>query len=207
MASAGRPRRDLLVRFALEGPPPRVDVGADHGRVAAAIGAIATEIQDHARAPGIDWVVTDGLDCFRALGTVVIAGMGARSIARILARGPSVRRAVLHAQDDPCALRTWLAENGWRIVDEGLAREAGRFAEVVVAEPGAEPATGLALEYGPRLLEGHDPHVREHLAQLVGHLERLERQSRPSPSAHADHVRRLGFVRERLAALGTPRDA
>ncbi|MEZ4323177.1 MAG: tRNA (adenine(22)-N(1))-methyltransferase TrmK [Myxococcota bacterium] len=202
MAASGRPRRDLLVRFALDGPEPRVDVGADHGFVAADIGAIASERQIvRGRPLGLDWVTADGLDCFRDLGTAVIAGMGYRSIGRILERGPRVERAVLHAQDDPCALRVWLAANGWRIVQEGLAPEARRFAEVVVAVPGHEAHTGLELEYGPVLLHDGDPWLLTHLAQLEGHLARLVEQTRPVRSVWEGHVARLEFVRRQRARL------
>jgi tRNA A22 N-methylase len=200
MASSGRPRRELLVRLARTGPEPRVDVGADHGMVAEAIGAIATERQRISGRPrGLPWVVADGLSCFGPLGTVVIAGMGARSIARILAEGPPIERGVLHAQDDPPLLRTLVAAQGFRIVEEGLAREAGRFAEAIVVEPGDEEATGLWLAYGPVLLRSHDPLLVAHLAQLAGHLERLAEVSRPSPDVHALHRAHLAFVGDRLA--------
>ncbi len=199
MATSGRPRRALLARLALEGPEPRVDVGADHGLVAEAIQGIATERQRiSSRVRGLPWVVADGLACFGPLGTAVIAGMGARTIARILAEGPPVQRVVLHAQDDPPLLRQRIAEAGWRIIDEGLAREAGRFAEVVVAEPGVEEASGLWLAYGPVLLRSSDPLLVEHLEQLAGHLGRLAEVSRPAPDVHRRHVEHLAFIRARL---------
>ena len=200
MAASGRPRRDLLVRLALEGPEPRVDVGADHGIVAEALGAIATERQKiRGRPRGLRWVVADGLSCFGPLGTAVIAGMGARTIARILAEGPSIARVVLHAQDDPPLLRALLAADGWHIIDEALAREAGRFAEVVVAERGTETASGLELAYGPVLLGSTDPLLVAHLEQLTGHLRRLAKVSEPSPEVHRRHVAHLAFVEARLA--------
>jgi len=204
VARSGRPRRELLVRLASLGPQPRVDVGADHGQVAKALGCIATEIQVvRTSRLSLPWVVADGVDCFRALGTVVIAGMGARTIGRILSRAPPIERAVLHAQDDPCALRVWLAENGWKITQEGLAPEAGRFAEVVVAVPGVETTTGLSLEYGPALLKSKDPLLVPHLRQLSQHLGRLAELSRPSPAAHARHAERLNFILERLESAIT----
>ena len=198
----GAPRRKVLIALASTGPEPRVDVGADHGRVAEAIGGFATEIQtDHPRRAGIQWVVMDGLKGLRHVGTAVIAGMGARTIARILQEAPPIEQAVLHAQDDPPALRRWLAGHGWRITHEALAPEARRFAEIIVAVRGREQATGLELEYGPKLLHGDDPLLRDHLAQLGGHLRRLVAQTAPSPAAHAAHLERARFIEGVLARV------
>lgn len=199
MRRAGRPRRDLLVRFARTGPEPRVDVGADHGWVARELGCIATERRPDRIALGDGrWVVSDGLDAFGPLGTAIVAGMGARTIARIVGRAPPVQRFVLHAQDDPPALRTWLAANGWRIVDEGLAPEAKRYAEVVVVERGEEPTSGLVLELGPVLQQGRDPLAREHFEQLLGYFSGLAEKTRGAPSARARFVERRDHLRRWL---------
>lgn len=196
MKTAGRPRRDVLVHFAQQGPEPRVDVGADHGWVAEALGCIATERRPHRRArPYGVWVVCDGLDAFGPMGTAVIAGMGANTIARIISRAPPVQRYVLHAQDDPPSLRRWLAEHGFRIVDEGLAPEAKRFAEVVVAVPGEEPTTGLELAFGPVLQRGLDPLSHAHFTQLHGYYSGLADKTVPHPQAHA----RFSTARDHLA--------
>lgn len=195
--SVGRPRHDLLIRLGMDAPRPLVDVGADHGKVARALGGVATERRAH-RAHGTGhWVIADGLVGFGPLGTAVIAGMGAGTISRILAAGPPLQRAILHAQDDPPRLRRWLATAGWRIIDEALAPEAGRFAEVVVAEPGVEPAEGFRLDYGPVLIDGDDPHRQAHFAEVAGWLEGLVQQTAGSPVAE-EFEARLEFVRSIL---------
>jgi tRNA A22 N-methylase len=151
-----------------------VDVGADHGHVAAALGAVATE--RHPRRRGredLPWLFTDGLRGLRDVDTAILAGMGAMTIARILERGPRPRCAVLHAQDDPPRLRRWLKENGWRIEAEALAPEAGRFAECLRVAPGVEDASGGWLDFGPRLLRGDDPWLTAHLEQLHAHRAAL----------------------------------
>lgn len=196
MKTAGKPRRDVLVRLARRGPEPRVDVGADHGWVARALGCVATERRPHRRAlPDGVWVVADGLDAFGPLGTAVIAGMGWRTIARIIGRAPPVERYVLHAQDDPPALRRWLAANGFRIADEALAPEAKRYAEVVVAVPGEEAAHGPVLELGPVLLQGHDPLADAHFRQLHGYYADLCDRT----VGHADAHGRFVALRDHLA--------
>lgn len=199
MRKSGKPRRKVLVRFARQGPEPRVDVGADHGWVARELGCIATERRpDRIALSDGRWVVCDGLDAFGPMGTAIIAGMGAQTIGRIIGRAPPVQRYVLHAQDDPPALRRWLAANGFRIVDEGLAPEARRYAEVVVAEPGEEVASGLELAFGPVLLRGEDPLARQHFEQLHGYYGGLAERTAGRPEVHARFARCHSFLADWL---------
>jgi tRNA A22 N-methylase len=201
----GRDRRRLLVELT---PPGEivVDVGADHGHVAAELGAIATERQPRRAGRGdVAWVIADGLAPFRRVDVAIIAGMGARTIAGILERGPRPAVAVLHAQDDPPRLRRWLAANGWRIDAEGLAREARRFAEVIRVVPGAEPHTGLHLELGPQLLASDDPLLLDHLRQLIGHYSRIAVATRDTAAdVHADASARVRFLEAELSRRSGP---
>ncbi|MCB9685667.1 MAG: tRNA (adenine(22)-N(1))-methyltransferase TrmK [Alphaproteobacteria bacterium] len=200
MKRAGLKRRRVMASLVPAGAGIVVDVGADHGHVARALGAIATERMPNRmrRLPGDDevaWVVADGLLPFRRVDVAVIGGMGALTIAGILERGPRPSVAVLHAQDDPPRLRLWLAEHGWRIEEEALAPEAGRYAEILRAVPGEETSAGLALELGPRLLEGTDPYLIPHLEQLAGWLREvvLATEGRAADK-HARAAERLTYV-------------
>ncbi len=174
-----RSRFDLIASLVPEGCWPVVDVGADHGIVAEQVNAIATE-----RAPGrksmkkLPWVIADGLKPFRNVQVAILTGMGARTIGRLLLEGarPTVA-IVVHAPDDPILLRQTLARQGWKIDAEGLAREAGRFAEVIRAVPGEEPSTGCDLDFGPCLLVGDDPLLEEHLRQLRGYWSGLAKKT------------------------------
>ncbi len=131
----------------------RVDVGADHGWVARQLGAFAVERLPHRRAGPGQWVIADGLSAFADVDLAVIAGMGARRIAKIL-DGPCRPRVVIAApQDDPPWLRTWLAARGWRIDAEAVAPEAGGYAEILRLVDGVETASGVTLRLGPRLLD------------------------------------------------------
>ena len=199
-------RRGLARRRVILDLVPRgrhvIDVGADHGHVAAALGAIATERMPHRRGrTDVRWVVADGLAPFRTVDVAVIAGMGAATIEGILTRGPRPAVAVLHPPDDPQRLRVWLAANGWCIDAEALAPEGNRFAEVVRAVPGVETATGLTLAYGPRLLAGSDPWLVPHLTHHAEWNEGLAAQvGDKAPAVRDAALERARFLHLQLRA-------
>lgn len=154
-------RLAALAALVPPGPPDRivVDVGADHGHLAAALGAIAVEREAHrpgvgARSP---WVLADGLAPFRRVDVAILAGLGARTIAGIVQRGPRPGMLVAQAPDDPPRLRRLLVHDGWRVDAEALAREGARIVEIVRFVPGDEPARDPHLGLGPRLLAESHP--------------------------------------------------
>ena len=209
MSRPGQPRTDLVLSLI---PPGRtvIDVGADHGYVAASVGGIATERQPHRRGRvAVRWVVADGLAPFREVDCAVIAGMGAATIEGILDRGPRPAVAILHAPDDPQRLRRAIAARGYRIDAEGLAPEGNRYAEVLRVIPGVEPATGLPLEYGPLLLRAGDPWLVPHLAHhLAFHRDLAARVAIAAPDRAEDSTRRADFLEACLRAwrAGGPPD-
>ncbi len=169
--SKGAPRRRAIL--ALARPLAQgivVDVGCDHGYVAAALGAIGSERRSGRlpRRDDIRLVVADGLRPYRRVDLAIIAGMGPAKILEILRDGPRPAAAVLHTPQHPHALREGLAAAGWRIDDERLAPENGRFAEVLLVRPGEETARGYALRFGPRLIASSAPEVEAHARQLRG---------------------------------------
>lgn len=191
----GAARRDAIAALVPRGGVI-VDVGADHGLVAAAVGAIATERMPHRKGPaGPPWVICDGLAPFRAVDTAVVAGMGALAITRILTLGPRPSVLVLHAQDDPPRLRRWLATHGWRLDAEVLAPEGPGYAEILRAVPGREPASGARLDVGPLLLDGRDPWREPHFRRQIAHYRRI------AEGAAASAPDRARWAAERLALL------
>ena len=98
----------------------------------------------------------DGVD------TVVIAGMGGRTIAEILAAGGEklrqIERLILQPMSEAGHLRLFLAQNGYAIVHETLVMEGKRLYEIILAKQGTEVETDLfRLTLGPRLLEKQPP--------------------------------------------------
>ena len=110
--------------------------------------------------------------------TVCIAGMGGGLIASILAEGAEVlaevSRLVLQPMNDATALRQWLYDNGWHIVEESLATADGRLYEIIAAEPGTEetPEPWL-LTLGPVLWRNRPPLFARHVKAQTERLRRI----------------------------------
>jgi tRNA (adenine22-N1)-methyltransferase len=90
--------------------------------------------------------------------TVIIAGMGGRTITLILEEGrhklAGVERFILQPMSEAGYLRLFLAQNGFALVHESLAMEGKRLYEIILAKPGKEMETDpFRLSFGPRLLE------------------------------------------------------
>ncbi|MDR0424815.1 MAG: class I SAM-dependent methyltransferase [Clostridiales Family XIII bacterium] len=136
------------------------DIGSDHGFLPVALyerGISAAVIVSDAKtgpldrarenisrlAPGaaFDFRLGDGLEVLGRgeADTVIIAGMGGLLIQRLISadldKALSVRRFVLQPRNAPDALRRWLCGNGFRLVDERLAREGRFICEIMAAVP------------------------------------------------------------------------
>jgi tRNA (adenine22-N1)-methyltransferase len=124
-------------------------------------------------------ILGDGLKPVKPMSgaVITIAGMGGTTMREILAARPEVlakvSRLILQPQVAGGALRLWLLQNGWALVDERLVEEENRIYEIIVAEPGIqEIPTELELELGPIILAKEDPLLRELIDR---HLEGLEK--------------------------------
>lgn len=92
------------------------------------------------------------------IDTIVIAGMGGILISEILEAGKgklsSVKRLILQANNHEGTLRQWLTEHQFVIKAEQILLEAGKFYEIIVAEPTTNEHPVLSandLLFGPFL--------------------------------------------------------
>ncbi|MDM5143509.1 tRNA (adenine(22)-N(1))-methyltransferase [Lactococcus lactis] len=92
------------------------------------------------------------------IDTIVIAGMGAILISEILEAGKgklsSVKRLILQPNNHEESLRQWLTEHQFVIKAEEILLEAGKFYEIIVAEPTTNENPVLSvndLTFGPFL--------------------------------------------------------
>jgi tRNA (adenine22-N1)-methyltransferase len=237
--TAPRGNQRLRAIASLVPPGSRVaDIGTDHGRLpdmllasGRAAHCVATELagraaprlpRPHAGPDGatrLEFRSGFGLRVLRAgdrIEVVVLSGLGARAVTRILEDRPpgelGVSRLVIQPQSEPARVRRWLAENGYAIVDERMVRERDRFYVVLAAEPGPGglPPVHPRLdredlhEAGPCLVCSPDPVVRDYWRAVVRDQKQiLLLGSRGAGRAAAR--RRLERARRVLAAL--PREA
>ena len=146
----------------------------------------------------IELRLSDGLDAYvpGEAETLVIAGMGGWMIRKILLREPEKTRSftamVLQPQSDHGIVRSAIRELGWSIDEERMARQDGKYYQVIRAVPADRPETAapevplwgpevtaeesLACEdrFGPVLLARLDPDLQDYLRwqeDVTGRIE------------------------------------
>ncbi len=164
------PRLQLAAEYCL--PCERViDVGCDHAYLClhlveqGAKGAIASDIRpgplaaakEHIAQCGmadkVRAVLCPGLEAFgpQDADTVSICGMGGEMIASILEAAPwtakGEHKLVLQPMTNGNRLRKWLADNGYTIEKEALAREGERIYVVMQAVGGKPDGCGVENHY------------------------------------------------------------
>jgi tRNA (adenine22-N1)-methyltransferase len=146
---------------------------------------------------------------------LVISGLGARSIVRILEdagdRISPMRRLVLQPQTEIGRLRRWIVDHRLTLTEERMTLDRGRFYVTIAAEarPAARPLTHPALsfddlmEVGPLLVRSADPLVGEYWRRVAARLDRvLDRATTGAGRARA--VRHRQLARRVLAVLDSP---
>jgi tRNA (adenine22-N1)-methyltransferase len=166
------------------------DVGTDHAFLPVAAvcrgvaeRAIAADLREaplagaraHIERMGVaSQVVTvrgDGLSVLphRGVDAVVIAGMSAESVLRILDAAPPVlarvEQLIIQPNQNVECLRAWALRNGWHLRDEQMIEERGQFFVICAFArgAGADPAYSVAgwtedtlCKVGPLLLTRKD---------------------------------------------------
>lgn len=128
------------------------DVGCDHGFVSiylveqkispyvlamdvreGPLGAAKEHVSKRGLGPYIETRLSDGLHNYEAgeADSLVCAGMGGRLMMRILgadrAKTDSFRELILQPQSEVGQFRAWLREQGYRVADEKMVEEDGKF--------------------------------------------------------------------------------
>lgn len=172
------------------------DVGCDHGFVSiylveqgisprvlamdvrkGPLSAAAEHVAERGLCGQIETRLSDGLHKYKAgeAGTLVCAGMGGRLMMRILSedwdKTGSFQEMILQPQSDIESFRRFLYEQGYRITEENMIEEDGKFypmMRAVKAEKKLAIPNQLACRYGPLLLQ-------EQSQVLLAFLKREER--------------------------------
>lgn len=175
------------------------DIGTDHGYIPVYLiingiskKVIATDISPASLEKTIDYVkklnlndkiiprLGDGLDIIKPyeVDTVIIAGMGGVLISKILENNKEICNTIENFILQPMVaskeLRSYLINNGYRIVDEGLEKEASRFYEIILAKKGTENINkDIYFEIGEKLIENNHPLLREFIKYKINVTESI----------------------------------
>ncbi len=190
------------------------DIGTDHGYVPIALvqgkkipKAIAMDINkgplqracEHiAECKLEDYIETrlsDGVDKLKVgeADTILIAGMGGELVVHILSEGKEVCRnakeLVLQPQSELEKVRKYLRDEKYKLVDEDMVIEDGKYYPMMKVVPVEEDSFWDAIPeeairacymYGPLLLKNGNPSLRKFLVkqhkQLNAILKELEKQ-------------------------------
>ncbi|MDR2167831.1 MAG: class I SAM-dependent methyltransferase [Clostridiales bacterium] len=179
-----------------------VDIGSDHahlpiyligaGRCAR---ALATDISPKSLAKGRENAAAAGLcgqiDFQLARGfalalsaeayeTCVIAGMGGENIMGIIKDAPKVakgfKQLILSPQRDAPALRRFLHEFGFKIVNEVMVSENGKFYNILDCAPGTQEAYDEAgYAFGQALIERNCPILAQFIKSELRKFEEIHK--------------------------------
>lgn len=201
------------------------DIGTDHAYVpiylmkqGKILQALAMDIgkgpleraTEHIREQGlqsrIQTRLSDGLAAYRSgeADSIVIAGMGGALIVKILSEGAGkyegVKELVLSPQSEIYLVRQWLRGHGWKIEEETMLIEDGKYYTIMRAVRGINETAKLVEDYyGKYLLEHKWPVLKQFLLKekqnLHGILANLQ-------SGQGEHIKnREQELRDKLLLI------
>lgn len=208
------------------------DVGTDHGYIpvylideGVAKKVIATDISENSLKKIVNYVklegyeenidtrLGDGLDVIKPfeIDTLIIAGMGGVLITEILDAHKEVRDSITHfiLQGNVATkeLRQYLYDNNFKIVDEKLVKEDGRFYEIIYAKKGKFLVEHpIHLEIGKKLITNKDPLLGEFINYKKDKAKNIARELENEKSENAkkrkqellDYIEELEEVEETI---------
>ena len=199
------------------------DIGTDHGYVpiylvenGIASKVIALDVNQgplnrarmhivgHGLGDRIETRLSDGLAMIRPgeVDTVIASGMGGPLTIRILQEGKEVadqlNALILQPQSEICRVRRFLTENGYRIEQEDMVLEDGKYYPVMRVVHGTkEPYEEWEYLYGKRLLEARHPVLLEFLKRELRIKESILEQLAGRSGSESARERAEEICRER----------
>lgn len=160
------------------------------------------------QGPGLSTLSVGEADC------IVIAGMGGLLMAEILdadfETAKSAKTLILSPHTEIPALRLYLSKYGFRIVEEEMVKEDGKFYVVMKAEPVEETElqtlSETELMYGPVLLQKRPEVFLEYLRHQKEKTQRLCRSLRTAKAKSGETEHLSKAIEEKEAELKTIKD-
>ena len=204
------------------------DIGTDHGYIPAYLiekgiskKVIAVDTSQNSLEKAIDFIklrnldkyidirLGDGLEVIKPfeIDTVIIAGMGGLLIRDILDKDWDKRDSITHFILQPNiaseALRKYLYDNNFEIIDEKLVMEDRKFYEIIYAKKGKDHIEDkIYYEIGEKLIVNGDPLLKDFINHKIktinSILEELEYKTTEKSKSRYDD---LMEKRKRLKAV------
>lgn len=211
------------------------DIGTDHGMVPIELvrrglfeRAVASDLREgplsaasvHVRQAGlaerISLRIGDGLSVLAPgeADVILISGMGGALMKRMLTEGEAAAkvaaRLVLSPQSEIPVFRSFLQKNGFRIADEAIVFEDGKFYFLMTAEPGRQtPWRKAERLYGKHLLKAGGATMEAYLIRRIAVLEEIlwnvaDREGLKAERKRRETEEELVLAREALNGIARP---
>lgn len=117
---------------------------------------------------GLD-VITDEID------TVIISGMGASTIIKILSSNKlkQIKKLIIESNNDHFLLRRFLTNNGFYISHEAVIYDNGKYYINIMFQRGFKKYSKKELIYGPILMNSNKEYFNYLLKKQTGILENI----------------------------------
>ena len=201
------------------------DVGCDHGYIPITLitegripHAIAMDInrgplerarqniEQFAAAQYIETRLSDGVAALHPgeVDSVIIAGMGGNLMMRILEKGRDVfdtaKEMILQPQSEIAGVRHYLQDHGYRITDENMVFEDGKYYVMMKAVHGhMQYDREIFFEYGRILLEQKHPLLKEFLKRKMDTAEKI--CDRIASNGQKDSKERIREIEEEMRKI------
>lgn len=174
------------------------DIGCDHGKVIVwlvnkgiARAGIAVDIsasclqkaqtlaQNYCVEGKIKFVCADGIGEVVAADSIIIAGIGAGEIIKMLSDTPTYAKLVLCPHKDAYELRKFLIYNNYNISKDFIVKSKGKFYPIIVAKKGIKPYNRKWFYFGANLPRSqyfleYLGTRKEYISRLLQSVPRLE---------------------------------
>jgi len=203
------------------------DVGTDHGYIPIALvlqkkipSAVAMDVNEgplkrarqHIQEQGLDTYIevrlSDGLEKLQPneADTVLIAGMGGALTVQILKGGShclsTVKELILQPQSEIFLVRGYLFQNGYRILEEDIVLEDGKYYPIIKAvlgkEDPMESVTFAELYYGKVQIQKSLPVLKDYLNLELCKTKSLIEVLKQNGQEHSVRMEELIQKQERI---------